>query len=97
MKIISLFFLLSVESETAENKSDSKPTVKTSVTRTNEKAKTAQARADEAFQYGSEDDIVHSIEELTMDSLLQSLFPGNKIFYLQYSSVLKDWACGCSS
>ena len=40
--------------------------------------KTVQETASESFQFGKEDDVTFSSEQLVTDKLLSSLFPGNK-------------------
>ena len=40
--------------------------------------KTEQETAGESFEFGKEDDVTFSSEQLVTDKLLASLFPGNK-------------------
>ena len=40
--------------------------------------KTEQQTASESFEFGKEDDVTFSSEQLVTDKLLASLFPGNK-------------------
>ena len=56
------------------------PTVQTSVPRDGSKSRNSRQRADEAYRYNADDDLNHSIEELTLDNYLQKLFPGRKPF-----------------
>ena len=88
MKIVIFLFLLGEGAQPVGPKSDASPTKaptqeppQSSVIRNSTKSRSPKQRADEAFRYNSADDIVHSIEELTMDNYLQKLFPGKNISY----------------
>ena len=82
MKIVLFVFLLSEAakpaSETATD-STAKPNSMPSVARNRTKSRNSKQRADEAWRYGAQEDMAHSIQELMMDSYLQKLFPGKNI------------------
>ena len=40
------------------------------------KSRNSRQRADEAWKFDTDEDIMHSIQELTVDNYLQKLFPG---------------------
>ena len=94
MKIILFVFLLSEAAKPAETTTEStvKPSTTPSVVRTDQKRKNSKQRADEAWRFTAQEDIIHSIQELTMDSYLQKLFPGKTIPYnMKRYFLLRPW------
>lgn len=82
MKIVLIAFLLSEAAKPVPEtttQSTTQPNTTPSVTRNRTKSRNSKQRADEAWRYGAQEDIAHSIQELMMDSYLQKLFPGKNI------------------
>ena len=84
MKIGLFIFLLgqvqAATSDTAQadssQKSDQTPNQPPTVQRNASKARNTKQRADEAWRFTKNEDIIHSIQELMRDNYLQKLFPG---------------------
>ena len=71
--MIILLFGIACAHVTTSQKADFEP-----ATEKPRVGKTEQETASESFEFGREDDVTFSSEQLVTDKLLASLFPGNK-------------------